>query len=147
MNFQSVSFEITNTSVAEYNAGTEPTNAPDPRSQGWTNTPSVLSGTSTNAISPDRGPGVVTTLADGGYGSLREAIGSVRAGDIITFATNGTILLTSGQFDVSNSIAILGPGPANLRIDAGGDSRVFRIVSGITTLFAGITITNGRPPT
>ena len=98
MNFHTIRFVVTNGIVAGYNAGTEPTNAPAPASQGWTLDPaSPPSNTSTNAISPDRGAGVITTLADSGYGSLRQAITDARPGDTITFFTNGVITLTSSQ--------------------------------------------------
>jgi hypothetical protein len=88
----------------------------------------------------------VTTLADSGPGSLRQAIADSESGDTITFFVGGRILLTSGQLNVSNSITIAGYGAAHLRIDGGGNSRVFRILSGTTNRFSGITITNGQAP-
>ena len=71
MNFHSVSFDINGLgAVVVYDAGTEnnPTNAPDPASQGWVLSPSIPpSGTSTNALSPDNPllPSVVTLAANG----------------------------------------------------------------------------------
>ena len=126
MNFHTIRFVVTNGIVAGYDAGTEPTNAPAPASQGWTLNPaSPPSNTSTNAISPDRGAGVITTLADSGYGSLRQAIADARPGDTITFFTNGVIKLTSGELLFTNNLTIAGPGPANLRLDGNDNGRAF----------------------
>ena len=55
---------------------------------------------------------VVTTTADSGAGSLREVIANSLSGDIITLDINGTITLTSGQLSLSESLKIVGPGPA-----------------------------------
>src|SRR4029078_482925 len=45
---------------------------------------------------------------------------------------------------IQKSVTLLGPGPANLRIDGGGDSRAFLIFNGTTNTFSGITITNAH---
>jgi hypothetical protein len=148
MNFHSVSFSVTNGVVSAYNAGTEndPTNAPDPVTQGWSLSPaSPPAGTSTNAISPDRGPDVVTTLADSGYGSLRQTIADARPGDTITFATNGTITLNTGLL-ISQSLTIAGPGPTNLVVNGNGQHySVFNLNSNTNTSdnIFGLTIENG----
>ena len=89
---------------------------------------------------------VVTSLANSGKGSLRQTISDAVSGDTITFDTTGTLVLTTGQLDITKNLEIVGPGPANLRIDADGDSRVFRITAGAIATISGITITNGRAP-
>jgi hypothetical protein len=144
MNFNRVTFEITGTVVADYDAEMEPTLATDPRTLGWTNSPP--STTSTNGVSPDRGAGVVTTLADSGYGSLRQAIANAHSGDTISFFTNGTLRLTSAQLTIGNNLTIVGPGPADLRLDGNDEQRVFRILAGATVKISGLTITNGHAP-
>src|SRR5262245_60884302 len=63
----------------------------------------------------------VTTLADGGAGSLRAAIGQANAqagADVIDFqpGLSGTIALTSGQLDVTDDLAINGPGADKLTV-------------------------------
>ena len=52
----------------------------------------------------------VTNLADSGPGSLRQTIATASASDFITFATNGTITLTSGELLIEKNLNIIGPG-------------------------------------
>ncbi len=91
----------------------------------------------------------VTTTADGGAGSLRDAINGAASGDTIVFNVSGTITLTSGELEVDKNLVIVGPGAANLTIQrstAGGtpDFRVFNLQPpGIITI-SGLTVSNGR---
>jgi hypothetical protein len=85
----------------------------------------------------------VTSTADSGPGTLRAALASAANGDTIDASgVSGTILLTSGELPVSNSVTILGPGPANLAVNGNAASRAFNI-SGTAVTIAGLTITNG----
>src|SRR2546428_115778 len=57
----------------------------------------------------------VTNLNDSGTGSLRQAVASANAhagGDVVQFApgVHGSITLTSGQIDVTDDLAVAGPG-------------------------------------
>ncbi len=55
----------------------------------------------------------VTNLLDTGAGSLRAALAAANASpgaDAIDFATTGTIKLTSGELDITDSLTINGPG-------------------------------------
>src|SRR6516164_4826570 len=55
----------------------------------------------------------VTNLLDTGPGSLRAAVTAANANpgpDAIDFATTGTIPLTSGELDITDSLTINGPG-------------------------------------
>jgi hypothetical protein len=57
----------------------------------------------------------VLNLLDSGPDSLRAAVASANASpgaDTIDFATTGTIALTSGQLDITDSLTINGPGAA-----------------------------------
>jgi streptogramin lyase len=86
----------------------------------------------------------VTNTADSGPGSLRDALANAADGDTIDLrCLSGTITLTSGELVVTNSVTILGPGPANLAVDGNAASRVFNIGSGQTVTIASLTITNG----
>ena len=97
---------------------------------------------------------VVTTVNDGGPGSLRQAIhyASSFESDVITFATNvtNTIRLTSGELVVNKSISIEGPGvaffggppPRKLTISGNNASRVFKLMGGSASIY-GLTIANG----
>ena len=84
----------------------------------------------------------VTSTADGGPGSLRQAIADAAPGDTIDFAVTGAITLTSGTLSISKNLTISGPGAATLSIDGNASSRVFNFSSGTISL-SGLTLTNG----
>ena len=87
----------------------------------------------------------VTSVADSGPGTLRQALANSADGDTIdATGVSGTILLTSGELVVDKSVIILGPGPADLAVDGGHASRVFRITPHNIVTISGLTITNGR---
>jgi hypothetical protein len=86
----------------------------------------------------------VSTLADSGSGSLREAIA---AGGSVDFAVTGTITLTSGELVVNGPLTINGPGAARLAVErstAEGtpEFRVLRVQNGSVAI-SGLTIRNG----
>src|SRR5438034_10988843 len=88
----------------------------------------------------------VTNLLDTGAGSLRAAVAAANANpgaDAIDFATTGTIALTSGQLDITDSLTINGPGESALTISGEGVSRVFAITGNPTVLIGGLTVANG----
>lgn len=97
----------------------------------------------------------VTTTADGGAGSLRDAITQANAnpGPDVTTVPPGTYTLTivganednnaTGDLDIKGDTVIVGSGgAATTIIDANGIDRVFDLQNGSTTL-QGLTITNG----
>jgi hypothetical protein len=89
----------------------------------------------------------VLNLLDTGTGSLRAAVAAANANagaDVIDFAVSGTIGLTSGQLDVTDSVTINGPGTGALTVDGAGRSRVFAIAGTPTVTIANLTVTNGR---
>lgn len=87
---------------------------------------------------------VVTSTADYGPGSLRQALVDVSNGGTINITARGTIALISGELVVNKSVSIRGPGAANLRVVSGnGASRVFHITPGTTVTISELTITNG----
>ncbi|MGZ4343187.1 MAG: hypothetical protein ACXVHX_14720 [Solirubrobacteraceae bacterium] len=74
----------------------------------------------------------VTSTADSGMGSLRDAIANATDGQTIDFspALNGqTITLTSGALMVTHSLTISGPGAGNLTVEGDGSDPVFDITS------------------
>ncbi len=95
---------------------------------------------------------IVTTSADAGAGSLRQAItdANTAAGDdTITFAaaTNGTpILLASALPDIINNgaLTITGNGAANTIVNGNNITRGFSVAAGATTTISGVTITGGN---
>lgn len=92
---------------------------------------------------------LVTTTADDGPGSLRQAIATASAGDTVAFALAlpATIVL-SNTIDIAKDLTVLGPGPDLLTVMRNPAAntpsfRVFSIDTGVV-LLAGITIRNGR---
>jgi len=88
----------------------------------------------------------VTTTADDGPGSLRQALAEAAPGDTIVLQTTGTITLTGGALAITKDLAIAGPGASMLTIDAGGASRVFEVGSvwlSVSATISGVTIANG----
>src|SRR5262249_29384739 len=91
----------------------------------------------------------VTTLADGGAGSLRDAITRANAhagADIITFqeGVTGTIALTGGELDLTDDLTINGPGADLLAVSGGNASRVFKVEAGEAVRISGLTIAGGN---
>src|SRR5437868_3986460 len=84
----------------------------------------------------------VSTVGDGGPGSLRQAILDSADGDRITFGISGLIVLTNGELMITRNLTITGPGPKQLTISGNNQSRVFNIVTGIVQI-AELTITAG----
>lgn len=87
---------------------------------------------------------VVTTLADSGPGSLREAITNAISGEVITFdgaLAGGTILLTTGELLTSVDLTIDG-GNQNIKIDGNGSSSVLHATDACTV--QNITIQGGN---
>ena len=87
----------------------------------------------------------VTSLADSGDGSLRQALAVAQDFDTI-YLTNGMILLTSGELFVNKAVSIVGISPSATVINANNASRVFEISSGTSASLSFMTIENGRPP-
>jgi hypothetical protein len=92
----------------------------------------------------------VTTLADSGAGSLRDAIAQANAmagDDVIEFAAGltGTVNLASALPVLSSNIEVHGPGPGLLTVrrNATASFRIVTIGAGATVTLSGLTISNG----
>ncbi|BAY26872.1 hypothetical protein NIES2100_66880 [Calothrix sp. NIES-2100] len=89
----------------------------------------------------------VTTAADSGVGSLRNAIASAKNGDTIKFApilANKVIKLTSGQINIQNNLTIDGAGAANLKISGNSSTRVFQVGRHVDATVRNLTIADGQ---
>src|ERR1043166_6502822 len=89
---------------------------------------------------------VVTNTNDSGPGSLRDALAAANDGDTIdATGISGTILLTSGELQITHAITISGSGAGNLALDGNATFRVFdNLISGVS--ISGFSITNGSAP-
>ncbi len=85
----------------------------------------------------------VTSLADSGPGSLRQAIVDAGAGTTIDFAVKGIIALNTGSLVVDKNITFAGSGAADLTISGSNTSRVFEINGGNVKI-SNLTIANGK---
>jgi hypothetical protein len=88
---------------------------------------------------------VVTNTNDSGPGSLRDALAIANDGDTIdATGVSGTILLTSGELQITHNLTISGPGADQLAVDGNAQSRVFYVNSGKTVIVSGLSIRNGH---
>jgi len=72
----------------------------------------------------------VANLNDNGPGSLRQAVLDANGNpgsDLIDFAVTGTIVLTTGELVISDSVTISGPGALSLTVSGNNASRIFRL--------------------
>ena len=86
---------------------------------------------------------IVTNTNDSGPGSLRDALAIANDGDTIdATGISGTILLTSGELQITHNLTINGPGAGTLAVNGNHTSRVFdNMVRNVT--ISGLSITNG----
>jgi hypothetical protein len=90
-------------------------------------------------------PFIVTSSADSGPGTLRNAISTAISGETIEFAHSiHSITLTSGELAISKRLDIEGPGASKLTISGNDASRVFDVSGSVTVTIAGMTIANGK---
>jgi hypothetical protein len=94
---------------------------------------------------------IVTSTADSGAGSLRQALADANDGDTIQFdpALNGqTITLTSDELVIDSDISINGPGPALLAVVKTPSLppyfRIFHVMPSRSVVIEGLTISNGN---
>lgn len=85
----------------------------------------------------------VTSLADSGAGTLRQALIDANNGDTINFSVTGAITLTSDSLTVGNDLTIIGPGSGLLAINGNGVHRVLVVLGGATATVSDLTLTNG----
>lgn len=87
---------------------------------------------------------VISSLADSGPGSLRQALATANGGDAILIPLAGAISLTGGELLVAKDFSLVGPGAGLLTISGAGQSRVFKIETNVSVTISGLTIAGGR---
>jgi uncharacterized repeat protein (TIGR01451 family) len=86
---------------------------------------------------------VVTTNADSGAGSLRQAIADACPGTSITFSgVTSPITLSGGEIVIDKDLTITGPN-AGLAISGNNSSRIFHVQNGNTVSISNLTFTGG----
>ena len=89
----------------------------------------------------------VNTCADGGPGSLRQAVATTAPGDTIDFSVScpptAPILLTTGTITITHDLTITGPGAAQLAVSGNNAAQVFHVDAGVTATISGITVEDG----
>src|SRR5262249_2659973 len=74
-----------------------------------------------------------------------QAANSNPGADVIAFAAglSGSVTLTSGQLDVTDSATISGPGASQLTVSGNNVSRVFEVAPTATVALSGLPVANG----
>src|ERR1043165_2327738 len=90
---------------------------------------------------------LVTTNADSGPGSLRQAIIDACPGSTITFdmaQVTSPIILMNGELAIDKDLTILGPTSASLTISGDNSSRIFNVSPNTRFVISNLTITEGQ---
>ncbi|UXI69032.1 choice-of-anchor Q domain-containing protein [Tahibacter amnicola] len=115
----------------------------------------ILAGLGIIALPAAAATYTVTTLADNGAGSLRDAVEQANrspGADTITFqsALTGTLTLTSGEIVIFDDLTVTGPGASRLTLSGNQASRVFAIdapamaATAITVSLSGLSFVDGK---
>jgi predicted outer membrane repeat protein len=86
---------------------------------------------------------VVSTLADSGRGSLREAVLLACSGSTITFTVTGRIQYSLDGLEISGNLTIQGPGVDQLTLAKSSGSAPTIIVRTVTATISGLTLADG----
>lgn len=90
----------------------------------------------------------VSSLADSGTGSLRQAVLSANATagqDLVDITVSGTITLTSGEIPITDDVFVNGRGAQSTTVSGNDLSRIFAVQGADVTL-SRLTLTRGRSP-
>jgi hypothetical protein len=119
---------------------------------GGTNHDTSISNTVSQEVTACAMNPVVTTSADSGVGSLREAIANACPGTTITFDVSAPaptvaspIALTGSALTLIRDVTISGPGASTLTVSrTSGTDRIFNVDAGVTATIGGLTISGGQ---
>lgn len=90
----------------------------------------------------------VTNTANSGAGSLREALITAAAGDVIVFALPATpqVIQLDAELGIKRNLTLLGPGASRLTVRKSalaGKRRIFAVDVNVTAVISGMTIEGG----
>lgn len=88
----------------------------------------------------------VTSLANDGPGSLRDAIQSAAPADTIYVTVDGSIQLMDPALEITRDLKILGINPTNQVLDGGHSVRIFTVRPGAKLTLQNLTLQNGQAP-
>ena len=123
----------------------DPAGAPSTDQRGYARS----SGQTVDVGAYERQPYVVTSTADSGPGTLRQAIALDNDGSPIVFAPSlaGSTITAVGELLISRNITIDGSAAPGLIISGNGLNRVFEIASGSTVTLTNLSVENGQATT
>lgn len=87
---------------------------------------------------------IVTSNADSGPNTLRNALANANAGDTITFALPGATITLASTLTVAKDVTIDGSGNTGLTVDGNASVQVFVVNAGVTAVIKNVTIANGN---
>jgi hypothetical protein len=98
----------------------------------------------TELMGSKHGP-IVTSTADRGPGSLRQAVLSARSGDTITFVLEKhAIIALDDPIELKQALTIAGPGASLVTISGARRSRIFAVRRGVKAAITGLTLRDGK---
>ncbi len=86
----------------------------------------------------------VTSSANSGAGTLRQAVLDANNGDTIEFNGSVTSITLSSNIEINKNITIDGPGADVLTISGGGTSGIFHINTSGSVVIRDVLLTNGK---
>jgi hypothetical protein len=88
---------------------------------------------------------IVTSTADSGPGSLRQAIADAASGDCITFSSqiHGQAITLLSSLTISKDLTITGPGASQLAVHGAGVVGLIAVRGGAVVTVSGLTIRDG----
>ena len=105
-----------------------------------------VSGDSIDIGAYESGKPTVTSIANSGIGSLREAVAMACPGDTICFspAISGDTIKLITEIVLDKNLAIVGIDTSQTIIDGDSITRIFLIASGMTVYLEGLTLQHGN---
>ncbi len=119
---------------------------PPPPASNPTRAPFITGAEASTAPVPSAVNRVVTSAADTGSGSLRDALNLAQAGDVIGFSaslSNQTIQVAT-TLPITHRLTINAANAPGVTVDGGGAVRVFAVDGGVDATFIGVRIHGGR---